>query len=156
MTHSTQTPHERLVKLGDTELTVRDPAEDIRGRTVKDRNGKAIGKVDGLMIDRDEQKVRYLQVEAGGFLGLGERHFLIPVDAITGIFGDNVHINETQERVVGAPGYDPKLGPTPTYWDSLGGYYGYLPFWGMGYGGYPMYPYYGETSESSRPASQKE
>ncbi len=147
MTHTTQGPHERLVKLGDSDLTVRDPAEDIRGRTVKDRNGKDIGKVDGLMIDRDEQKVRYLQVEAGGFLGLGERHFLIPVDAITRISGDDVHINETQERVIGAPGYDPKLGPEPAYWGTLGSYYGYMPFWGMGYGGYPMYPYYGAASD---------
>jgi len=143
MTHTTQTQHERLVKLGDTDLTVSDPAEDIRGRTVRDRDGKEIGKVNGLLIDRDEQKVRYLQVEAGGFLGLGERHFLIPVDAITRIVGNYVHINETQERVIGAPGYDPTLGPEPSYWDRLSGYYGYLPFWGVGYGGYPLVPFYG-------------
>ena len=142
MTHTTQAQHERLVHLGDSDLTVSDPAEDIRGCTVKDRHGKKVGTVDGLMIDQYVQKVRYLQVESGGFLGLGQQHFLIPVDAITGIFGDNVHINETQERVVGAPGYDPKLGPEPSYWDELGGYYGYLPFWGMGYRGYPMYPHY--------------
>ncbi len=153
MTATTHNPHERLVKLGDTDLTVRDPAEDIRGRTVEDRNGKDIGKIDGLLIDQDEQKVRYLQVEAGGFLGLGERHFLIPVDAVTRIVGDYVHIDETQERVIGAPGYDPKLGPAPTYWDDLGGYYGYMPFWGMGYD-YPLYPYYEETRKPSAPASR--
>ncbi len=153
MTATTHNPHERLVKLGDTDLTVRDPAEDIRGRTVEDRNGKDIGKIDGLLIDQDEQKVRYLQVEAGGFLGLGERHFLIPVDAVTRIVGDYVHIDETQERVIGAPGYDPKLGPAPTYWDDLGGYYGYMPFWGMGYD-YPLYPYYEETRKPPAPASR--
>ncbi|MDQ2787798.1 MAG: PRC-barrel domain-containing protein [Chloroflexota bacterium] len=145
MTPTTQTQHDRLVKLGDTDLTVHDPAEDIRGHTVADRDGKKIGKVDGLMIDRDEQKVRYLQVEAGGFLGIGERRFLIPVDAITRIGDDTVQVNETQERIIGAPGYDPKLGPVPAYWGTLGSYYGYMPFWGMGYGGYPMYPYYGMT-----------
>ncbi len=144
MTQTTQAQHDRLVTLGDTDLTVHDPTEDIRGRTVADRDGKEIGKIDGLMIDRDEQKVRYLKVEAGGFLGIGQRHFLIPVDAITRVGDDTVQINETQERVVGAPGYDPTLGPEASYWDSLGGYYGFMPFWGMGYG-YPMYPYYGMT-----------
>ena len=143
MTAATQQPHERLVKLGDTDLTVLSPADDIRGRAVEDRDGKKIGTVEGLMIDRDERKVRYLQVEAGGFLGLGERHFLIPVDAVARVDAADVRVNEMRERVVGAPGYDPELGPAPTYWDDLGGYYGYMPYWGLGYGGYPLYPYYG-------------
>ncbi|MGI8485269.1 MAG: PRC-barrel domain-containing protein, partial [Thermomicrobiales bacterium] len=84
---------ESLVKLGDTDLTVANPAEDIRGRKVVDKNGDDIGDVDALMIDTDEAKVRFIQIGAGGFLGIGEKHFLIPVDAITSINDDTVHVD---------------------------------------------------------------
>ncbi|MDQ3043943.1 MAG: PRC-barrel domain-containing protein [Chloroflexota bacterium] len=125
-----------LVKLGDTTLTLGDDAQDVRGRTVLDRSGSEIGTVDDLMIDEEEVKVRFLRVGAGGFLGLGERHFLIPVDAIAQIAADQVHIDQTRERITGSPDYDPSL-VAETYWNDLYGYYGYSPFWGAGYR-YPL------------------
>lgn len=76
-------PTATLEKLGEAKLTVADPKEDIRGRKVLDKNGDEIGKVDDLLIDESEHKVRLLEVESGGFLGLGETKVLIPVDAIT-------------------------------------------------------------------------
>ncbi len=71
-------PPHTFVKLGDTSHTVADPAEDIRGRHVVDRNGEDIGKVDALMIDVSEGKVRFLHVKGGGFLGIGDETLLIP------------------------------------------------------------------------------
>ena len=71
-----------LVKIGDENLTVGDPKEDVRGRKVIDRNGVDIGKVDDLLIDAIDKKVRLLQVGSGGFLGLGEKKTLIPVDEV--------------------------------------------------------------------------
>ncbi|HEV2067793.1 MAG TPA: PRC-barrel domain-containing protein [Thermomicrobiales bacterium] len=131
-----------LVKLGDTTQTVADPAEDIRGRDVIDRDGEDIGKVDALMIDEDEGKVRFLQVKGGGFLGIGDETVLIPVDAITRIEGDRVYVDQTRERVAGGPRYDPDLAEQPTYWESASAYYGYGAYWGPGYA-YPAYPLYG-------------
>jgi len=130
-----------LTKLSDTKLTVGDPNEDVRGRKVIDKNGHEIGKVDDLLIDNREHKVRLLQVESGGFLGLGETKVLIPVDAITRITDDEVHINHTREHVAGAPRYDPELANDETNWGGIYGYYGYGPFWGAGYR-YPPYPNY--------------
>ena len=139
-----RTQTHRLVKLGDTDLTVSDPREDIRGRTVIDQAGEKIGKVEGLMIDERESKVRFLQIGAGGFLGLGEDTFLIPVDAITNIDDDNVSVDQTRERIAGGPTYDPALAADDdsSFWDTAYGYYGYTPFWAAGYA-YPAYPYYG-------------
>lgn len=57
------------------------------------------------MIDTREQKVRLLEVESGGFLGMGETKVLIPVDAITRITDQDVYINDTREHVAGAPRY---------------------------------------------------
>jgi len=130
MTNRTQPA---LIKLGDTDLTVADPAEDIRGHTVVDQQGEDIGHVDGLMIDEDERKVRFLQVAAGGFLGIGEKTFLIPVDAISRIEDDQVRVDQTRERIVGGPSYDPDLVKQPDYFENSYGYYGYVPFWGAGY-----------------------
>lgn len=131
-----------LVKLGDTGRTVADPAEDIRGRDVIDRDGRDIGKVDALMIDEDEGKVRFLQVKGGGFLGIGDQTVLIPVDAITRIDEDRVHVDHTREHVAGGPTYDPDLAEEPAYWEDASSYYGYGPYWGAGYA-YPAYPFYG-------------
>jgi len=130
-----------LVKLGDTAHTVADPAEDIRDRHVVDRDGEDIGKVDALMIDEDEGRVRFLQVKGGGFLGIGDETVLIPVDAITRIEGDRVYVDQTRKHVAGGPRYDPELAEQPTYWENASSYYGYGAFWGPGYA-YPA-PYSG-------------
>jgi len=133
-----------LIKLGDTDLTVANKDEDIRGRTVLDSAGEKIGEVSALMIDDREAKVRFMEVASGGILGIGDKHFLIPVDAITRIDRDNVYINQTSTKVQGAPEYDPNLVSKRDDWYSdIYGYYGYSPYWMAGYA-YPAYPYYGQ------------
>jgi sporulation protein YlmC with PRC-barrel domain len=136
-THATRAA---LVKLSDTNLTLANRAEDIRGRDVLDTAGEEIGKVDDLLIDEQEQKVRFLQVSSGGFLGLGATKFLIPVDAIMRMTEDAVYISQARERLAGAPRYDPSL-VDERYLSDVYGYYGYSPYWGPDYR-YPGYPYY--------------
>jgi len=135
------TKSSNLVKLGDTDLTVADPSEDIRGLSVVDKAGEEIGHVDALLVDAAENKVRFLQVASGGFLGIGERTFLLPVDAVAKIDDDHVHVDQTRERVAGSPAYDPDLAYEQDYYGGLSGYYGFAPYWGAGYV-YPGYPYY--------------
>lgn len=129
---------ERLLGLSDSSMTVADPDEDIRGRKVLDRAGEEVGDVDDLVIDDREANVRFMQVASGGFLGLGATKFMIPIDAITRITPDTVYIDQTRERVAGAPRYDPDL-VNDAYWGDVYGYYGYRPYWGPGYA-YPPYP----------------
>jgi sporulation protein YlmC with PRC-barrel domain len=136
-THATKAA---LVKLSDTNLTLANRAEDIRGRDVLDTAGEEIGKVDDLLIDEQEKKVRFLQVSSGGFLGLGATKFLIPVDAIMRMTEDAVYISQARERLAGAPRYDPSL-VDERYLSDVYGYYGYSPYWGPDYR-YPGYPYY--------------
>ncbi|PRY20140.1 PRC-barrel domain-containing protein [Pseudosporangium ferrugineum] len=129
-----------LVKLSDSGRVLADPAEDIRGRTVADPGGDELGKVEDLLIDEEEGKVRFLRVEHGGILGFGATPSFVPVDAITGITDDTVTVSESRERVAGAPRYDPDLVQGSEYFDQLYGYYGYTPYWGTGYL-YPGFPY---------------
>lgn len=129
-----------LVKLGDTDLTVSNPAEDVRGYDVLDRSGEKIGEVKSLMLDDAESKVRFLEVGGGGFLGIGDKTWMIPVDAITRIHDKHVHIDKTKEHVSGGPAYDPTL-VQEQHWTDVYGYYGYRPYWTAGYA-YPAYPGY--------------
>ncbi|HEV8716817.1 MAG TPA: PRC-barrel domain-containing protein [Candidatus Binatia bacterium] len=129
-----------LVKLSDSNLRLADPAEDIRGRKVLDKEGEEIGDVDDMFVDDHKQKVRFLQVASGGFLGFGETTFLIPVDVVTHISGDAVHINQARQYVAGAPRYNPNLVDRHSA-ENIYDYYGYAPYWGSGYV-YPPYPYY--------------
>ena len=129
-----------LRSISDDKLETSDPAEDVRGRRVVDKTGEDIGHVDDLLVDDREHKVRFFRVAAGGFLGLGEAKFLIPVDAITKIDDKTVHVDQTRDHVASGPRYDPTLIDEP-YLNSVYGHYGYGPYWGAGYM-YPMFPFY--------------
>lgn len=133
-----------LRRLGDSDLTVANEAEDVRGRKVLDNRGDEAGTVDGILIDEPERKVRFLEVGSGGFLGIGKKKVLIPVDAVTRVDDEYVHIDKDREHVVSGPGYDPELmeePDNPSYYAGVYGHYGYVPHWGAGYI-YPGYPYY--------------
>lgn len=140
-----------LLSLKDEALTVGDPAEDVRNHKVVDRDGEEIGKVDDLLVDEGGRKVRFLRVKEGGFLGIGGRTFLIPVDAIARIEDDAVHIDQQGEHVGAGPAYDPTIAAEDAwrqdayrdggYYDGLYAHYGYAPYWAPGYA-YPGFPFY--------------
>ena len=130
-----------LMKLSDMGVTIKLGDEDVRRYCVKDRDGHDIGKVHDLLVDPRGNKVRFLVVESGGFLGMGERKSFIPVDAITRITTGEVHIDQTRERVAGAPPYDPELVTTRDYHQDSYGYYGFAPYWMGGYS-YPVFPFH--------------
>jgi len=119
-----------LVKLNDIDETVADRASDIRGRNAFDKNHKPLGKIEGLLVDDKEHKVRFLEVGSGGFLGLGEKTSLIPVEAITKITDDEVHIDPTAKEVAAAPAYDPSLVNQTHFYEKTYAHYGSIPFGG--------------------------
>lgn len=122
-----------LRRLSETGRTVAITDEDVRGRKVKDKDGKTIGKVDDLLVDEREGRVRFLLVEHGGFLGMGETKSFVPVEAITEITDDEVKINHSAGHVAAAPRYDPDLVEDVildrSYQAGIYNYYGYAPFW---------------------------
>ncbi len=138
-TSTTPSARRTLRTLNEADLITRDKAEDIRGRKVVDAAGEEIGKIDALLVDDQENKVRFLRVASGGFLGMGKSKVLIPVEAIKKIVEDVVRIDQTRDHVSNAPGYDPDL-VDDRYFDGLYDHYGYQPYWGAGYV-YPAYPY---------------
>jgi sporulation protein YlmC with PRC-barrel domain len=65
--------HATLSKLTGTGMTVDNATDDMRGRKVTDKDGKDVGKVQDVFVDDRERKARFLLVEHGGFLGIGEK-----------------------------------------------------------------------------------
>nr|WP_308309783.1 PRC-barrel domain-containing protein [Streptomyces sp. CHD11] len=129
-----------LTKMSDSDQMVAAPEEDIRGRSVAAADGEELGKIDDLLIDGDEGKVRFFLVEHGGFLGIGQKKTFIPVDAVTRITEDCVFIDRSGKQVTEAPAYDPDLIEEKEYFGMVYSHYGYTPFWGVGYT-YPPYPF---------------
>ncbi|MBX3054409.1 MAG: PRC-barrel domain-containing protein [Caldilineaceae bacterium] len=58
-------------------------AHQLLGYPVVDMDGTHIGEVNDLVVDRESGAIRYAAIEFGGFLGLGERIFLIPLNQLT-------------------------------------------------------------------------
>ncbi|WP_409330535.1 PRC-barrel domain-containing protein [Trujillonella humicola] len=129
----------QLYRLGDTDKTVADPAADVRGRQVVDADGEDVGRVEDLLVDDAEGRVRFLRVGEGGFLGLGGRHFLVPVEAVVGIDPETVRISRDRGAMANVPTYDPQLTDAPEHYGAVYGWWGYPPFWGPGYA-YPPFP----------------
>jgi sporulation protein YlmC with PRC-barrel domain len=130
-----------LIRLEDTDLIVAEKDADVRGRTAVDRNGEEVGEIDGLFIDTEERKVRFLELASGGLLGIGQKKSLIPVAAVARVSEDEVVIDQERTRIAGAPAYDPELTELPDrdFFEGVYGYYGYRSHWVPGYC-YPRFP----------------
>ncbi len=117
-----------LVRLGDSDFVPANPEDDVRGKDVYDAEGQRIGGVDDLYIDRQEREVRFLEVGAGGFLGIGEKRFLVPVETVTEVAEGWVTIEPSRtEKMTGPAPFDTKVAPPPTD-DRRSDNYASLPF----------------------------
>ncbi|WOI61087.1 PRC-barrel domain-containing protein [Streptomyces fradiae] len=128
-----------LKKISESDQSVGSPEEDVRGRTVVNTAGEKLGTVEDLLIDEAEGKVRFLLVEHGGFLGLGQKKTFVPVDAVSAVGDDEVRVDRSREQVSGAPAYDPDLVEQDRYAHDVYRHFDVAPFWGPGYV-YPTFP----------------
>jgi hypothetical protein len=74
---------ENPMKLARLEFTQhpRPPQHELRQRGVFDSGGSLIGYVENIYVD-NEGTFRFLDVAMGGFMGIGKKHHLLPVEAI--------------------------------------------------------------------------
>src|SRR5919112_222294 len=104
-----------LIRLGDSDFVSANPEDDLRGKAVYDAQGQRIGSVSDLYIGRKEREVRFLEVGAGGFLGIGEKNYLVPVEAVVEVAEDRVNIEPGRtEKVEGPAPFNTKVAPPPT------------------------------------------
>ena len=122
-----------LVHLHDDDMALADPADDIRGRKVVDRNGDEVGDIDGLVVDEEERRVRFLEVGWGAVEARARTRRLVPVDVIRAVDDQVVHISSDRAEVAHGPVYDPGVGFERSYYAPLYGYFDCPPFWWPGY-----------------------
>lgn len=113
-----------LVKLSDSDLVLENPEQDIRGLDVDDSSGEPFGRVADLYVDGKQHRVRFLDVRAGGFLGIGEKNFLIPVEAVLTVDGEKVTVDQSRQKVVDSPPFDASVVPQASYQRDIYDYYG--------------------------------
>jgi sporulation protein YlmC with PRC-barrel domain len=133
-----------LRRWSDTAFTLADPAADMRARQVVDRDGTDLGEVADLLMDECDKQVRFLDVAAGGFSGIGQTTCLLPVEAITRIRDETMYVNQIRQHLAGALTSAPALIHEDvgegSYYGAVYRHYGYTSSWGPGFV-YPPYPY---------------
>jgi hypothetical protein len=109
------------------------PQRDHRGEGVLDPGGRYFGYVANLYVDEDERQLRFLDVVTEGFLGLGRKHHLVPIEVLIpaeeatrlGLIGA-LELQVDREKVEGSPTFpNPLAGPDPDLQKSILQYYGY-------------------------------
>ena len=119
----------RFVKLSQSDLALEYVNDDVRGRSVFTIDGHRIGGIDDLLIDTEGRKVCFLEVGSGGFLGIAERKFLIPIEAVSSFDELRVIVDHSRDHVAAAPIYNPHVVESMLYLNDVYEHYGYPPPW---------------------------
>jgi sporulation protein YlmC with PRC-barrel domain len=115
-----------LIKFSGSDFHLEEPWEDIRGFDVYDVDGDKIGTVEDFYVDRDAHVTRFLDIKAGGFLGIGKKHFLIPVEEVTRNVSEKgrVTVNHERDEVLDSPDFDSDVVPDPGFQRTIYAHYG--------------------------------
>ena len=103
------------------------------GDNVRNSNGEDLGKLEEIMFDLEEGKVAYAVLSFGGFLGVGDKLFAIPWEALSVDTENEEIVLDVQKDVLqNAPGFDKDKWPETTdreWLVEVYSYYGYDPYW---------------------------
>jgi sporulation protein YlmC with PRC-barrel domain len=82
-------------------------ASTLTGDTVKNPQGESLGDLKDIMLDTVNGKIAYGVLSFGGVLGMGEKLFAVPWDALM-VDGEHQQLilNVDKERLKNAPGFD--------------------------------------------------
>ena len=115
-----------LVKMSDADFRLDEPWQDIRGLDVYDLDGEQAGSVEELYVEPDSRFPRFLVVSAGGFLGVGKKRFLVPIEEVSrGMGEERVTVNRDSDKVVGSPSFDTDGAPAADVQRAVLAYYGH-------------------------------
>jgi sporulation protein YlmC with PRC-barrel domain len=104
-----------LVRLGESSFVPQNLEDDVRGKDLYDPDGQRVGRVEDLYVDRQEREVRFLEVGSGGFLGIGQKRFLVAVEEVVEVAEERVTIEPGRtQKVEGPAPFDTKIAPEPT------------------------------------------
>ena len=89
----------------------RPPQRELRQRGVFDSGDRLIGHVVNIYVD-EEENFQFVDVAMGGFIGLGKKHHLVPVEAMAEEEPGSITLRVDQQTVQSAPTLgDPHVAP---------------------------------------------
>jgi len=102
-------------------------ADTLLGNDVYNEKEEDLGDIKEIMLDMTNGQVAYAVLSYGGFLGMGERLFAVPWDALK-LDTENKRfvLNVDKERLETAPGFDKDHWPDmadPTWRDEIQSFY---------------------------------
>lgn len=110
-------------------------ASTMIGDDVRNLEGEHLGELKELMIDVRAGRVAYAVLSFGGILGIGDKLFAIPWEALSLDNEDHAFIlDANKEMLEDAPGFDKDdwpdtLDDDDTWLVEVYDYYGYEPYW---------------------------
>ena len=108
-------------------------ASTLAGDHVRNPAGEDLGKVEEIMVDVPTGRVAYAVLSFGGFLGMGNKLFAVPWDALTLDEGKKEFVlNVDKQKLENAPGFDKDNWPdmaNMSWGSKIYTYYGKQPYW---------------------------
>ena len=107
-------------------------ANTLLGNDVYNRQGEDLGDVKEIMLDVRAGRVSYAVLSFGGILGIGDKLFAVPWDALT-LDTDNKRftLDVSKDRLETAPGFDKDNWPNMSnqeWGKEVHDYYGTKPY----------------------------
>jgi len=82
-------------------------ATTVIGDKVVNPQGENLGKIEEVMLDIHDDRIAYAVLSFGGFLGLGDKLFAVPWQALKLDAPNHRFIlDQSKERLMNAPGFD--------------------------------------------------
>lgn len=108
-------------------------ASTIIGDAVQNASGEDLGKIEELMIDLDHNRIAYAVLSFGGFLGLGDKLFAVPMESLALDAPNHQFILDvSRDKLESAPGFDEDDWPNAADRDwgaNIYAHYGQEPYW---------------------------
>ena len=108
-------------------------ATTLIGDKVVNRQGEDLGKIEDFMLDPEQGRVGYAVLSFGGFLGMGDKLFAVPMQALKLSREDKRFILDVdKEKLKNAPGFDKDNWPDisdRSFGSSVYSYYNTRPYW---------------------------
>ncbi len=108
-------------------------SSDILGCKVENAAGEHLGKVEDLVVDPLQGRVAYAILSFGGFLGIGNKLFAVPLPALAYRAADKIFVlHVDKETLKRAPGFDKDQWPNLSdraWGEEIYSHYGYSPYW---------------------------
>src|SRR5665811_284856 len=103
------------------------------GSKVVNAQHEDLGKIEDLVLDAGAGRIAYAILSFGGFLGMGDKYFAIPWNALRfNLSGKHAVLNVDKKLLENAPGFDKDNWPNmadSTWGTSIYKHYGYTPYW---------------------------